>query len=128
MRSSPALSALRRASAVDTTPTCSPFSSTRRTWGEVIISFTRGPSRDGVLSKGGRAIAWLLVAVETLPSQAFFLLRAVFRPSAPRSEERRVGKACVSTCRSRGSPYHQKKNNQKNNKNAIQYTESQNKQ
>src|SRR3546814_17546527 len=23
-----------------------------------------------------------------------------------RSEERRVGKACVSTCRSRGSPYH----------------------
>src|SRR3546814_11347920 len=26
-----------------------------------------------------------------------------------RSEERRVGKECVSTCRSRGSPYHQKK-------------------
>src|SRR3546814_16345162 len=25
---------------------------------------------------------------------------------AVRSEERRVGKACVSTCRSRGSPYH----------------------
>src|SRR3546814_6881726 len=24
----------------------------------------------------------------------------------PRSEERRVGKECVSTCRSRGSPYH----------------------
>src|SRR3546814_13930621 len=28
----------------------------------------------------------------------------VFR--AKRSEERRVGKECVSTCRSRGSPYH----------------------
>src|SRR3546814_14608800 len=28
-----------------------------------------------------------------------------------RSEERRVGKECVSTCRSRGSPYHSKKNN-----------------
>src|SRR3546814_15959392 len=27
-----------------------------------------------------------------------------------RSEERRVGKACVSTCRSRWSPYHSKKN------------------
>src|SRR3546814_17829853 len=27
----------------------------------------------------------------------------------PRSEERRVGKECVSTCRSRGSPYHSKK-------------------
>src|SRR3546814_14127394 len=26
-----------------------------------------------------------------------------------RSEERRGGKACVSTCRSRGSPYHLKK-------------------
>src|SRR3546814_14220345 len=25
---------------------------------------------------------------------------------AGRSEERRVGKECVSTCRSRGSPYH----------------------
>src|SRR3546814_13616521 len=28
-----------------------------------------------------------------------------------RSEERRVGKECVSTCRSRGSPYHKKKKN-----------------
>src|SRR3546814_20639715 len=27
-----------------------------------------------------------------------------------RSEERRVGKECVSTCRSRWSPYHQKQN------------------
>src|SRR3546814_17220582 len=26
-----------------------------------------------------------------------------------RSEERRVGQECVSTCRSRGSPYHKKK-------------------
>src|SRR3546814_19611289 len=30
--------------------------------------------------------------------------------SAKRSEERRVGKECVSTCRSRWSPYHYKKN------------------
>src|SRR3546814_8504855 len=28
------------------------------------------------------------------------------RHMAPRSEERRVGKECVSTCRSRWSPYH----------------------
>src|SRR3546814_16133165 len=27
----------------------------------------------------------------------------------PRSEERRVGKECVSTCRYRWSPYHEKK-------------------
>src|SRR3546814_11183959 len=30
-----------------------------------------------------------------------------------RSEERRVGKECVSTCRSRWSPYHETKNNNK---------------
>src|SRR3546814_20432863 len=29
----------------------------------------------------------------------------------PRPEGRRVGKACVSTCRSRGPPYHEKKKN-----------------
>src|SRR3546814_15646373 len=32
-----------------------------------------------------------------------------------RSEERRVGKECVSTCRSRWSPYHSKKNNKQAN-------------
>src|SRR3546814_15746326 len=31
---------------------------------------------------------------------------AARRPSAKRSEERRVGKECVRTCRSRWSPYH----------------------
>src|SRR3546814_2595746 len=30
----------------------------------------------------------------------------LFRRIDPRSEERRVGKECVSTCRSRWSPYH----------------------
>src|SRR3546814_11894220 len=35
---------------------------------------------------------------------------------AGRSEERRVGKECVSTCRSRWSPYHTKK---KQNKNSV---------
>src|SRR3546814_12299132 len=30
-----------------------------------------------------------------------------------RSEERRVGKECVRTCRSRGSPYHSKKKKKK---------------
>src|SRR3546814_15207864 len=30
-----------------------------------------------------------------------------------RSEERRVGTECVSTCRSRWSPYHKKKNNRR---------------
>src|SRR3546814_12060781 len=31
-----------------------------------------------------------------------------------RSEERRVGKECVSTCRYRWSPYHKKKNKNRN--------------
>src|SRR3546814_18991719 len=34
--------------------------------------------------------------------------------SGQRSEERRVGKACVSTCRSRGSQYAEKKKTKKN--------------
>src|SRR3546814_14566225 len=36
--------------------------------------------------------------------------------AAIRSEERRVGKECVSTCRSRWWPYHYKKTNQLANK------------
>src|SRR3546814_9973373 len=31
---------------------------------------------------------------------------SILRATARRSEERRVGKECVSTCRSRWSPYH----------------------
>src|SRR3546814_14713820 len=34
---------------------------------------------------------------------------AAAAPVAGRSEERRLGKECVSTCRSRWSPYHYKK-------------------
>src|SRR3546814_17926526 len=33
-----------------------------------------------------------------------------------RSEERRVGKECVSTCRSRWSPYHEKKKKRRRNR------------
>src|SRR3546814_18808673 len=36
---------------------------------------------------------------------------AFLEEHAWRSEERRVGKECVSTCRSRWSPYHSKKKN-----------------
>src|SRR3546814_16478311 len=36
-------------------------------------------------------------------------LQPIRRYGFDRSEERRVGKACVSTCRSRGSPEHKKK-------------------
>src|SRR3546814_3413667 len=40
------------------------------------------------------------VDADTLPDKCFLF------PSRVRSEERRVGKECVSTCRSRWSPYH----------------------
>src|SRR3546814_12681643 len=40
-------------------------------------------------------------------------LRQYAGASAARSEERRVGKECVSTCRSRWSPYHKKKKSEK---------------
>src|SRR3546814_13737793 len=39
----------------------------------------------------------------------FCISKSIRRSSRVRSEERRVGKECVSTCRSRWSPYHQKK-------------------
>src|SRR3546814_7617973 len=44
----------------------------------------------------------------TLPADAILVAR---------SEERRVGKECVSTCRSRWSPNHSKKNKTNKNKN-----------
>src|SRR3546814_13951658 len=36
----------------------------------------------------------------------WLVLGIAYSASITRSEERRVGKACVSTCRSRWSPYH----------------------
>src|SRR3546814_12339958 len=38
-----------------------------------------------------------------------------YRNKIDRSEERRVGQECVSTCRSRWSPYHSKKKTRKEN-------------
>src|SRR3546814_13672135 len=40
-------------------------------------------------------------------------LQLVLAQAGVRSEERRVGKECVSTCRSRWSPYHYKKKKNK---------------
>src|SRR3546814_12583173 len=51
------------------------------------------------------AHAWLArynASLDQAPSARHALLRE-------KSEERRVGKECVSTCRSRWSPYHSKK-------------------
>src|SRR3546814_17235281 len=50
----------------------------------------------------------LLASGFTITALHNHLLRS--SPATMRSEERRVGKECVSTCRSRWSPYHYKKN------------------
>src|SRR3546814_15650943 len=51
---------------------------------------------------------WLLYAPLLVPQVAFLFGAQVLAIQAgiDRSEERRVGKECVSTCRSRWSPYH----------------------
>src|SRR3546814_14190687 len=56
----------------------------------------------------------LMLGLTGMPaSGASLLLNAegVFTALLARSAERRVGKECVRTCRSRWSPYHSKKNN-----------------
>src|SRR3546814_20216365 len=45
--------------------------------------------------------------IEPVNLRSAWLISRACRPT--RSEERRVGKECVSTCRSRWSPYHSKK-------------------
>src|SRR3546814_13944574 len=48
-----------------------------------------------------------LPAGTTLSYRAIATFSETVQPGTPdRSEERRVGKECVSTCRSRWSPYH----------------------
>src|SRR3546814_12671843 len=69
---------------------------------------------------GGLELAQVLVALAVLaageadraraagfePVEQFLVALAGVRQLAGRSEERRVGKECVSTCRTRRSPYH----------------------
>src|SRR3546814_8075928 len=50
--------------------------------------------------------AWLELAVENRYQPAVPALENFLTVQGRRSEERRVGKECVSTCRSRWSPYH----------------------
>src|SRR3546814_11088614 len=64
-----------------------------------------GLAKHGV-ARGTRTV------VMVRPTPEFFLVMfALFKAGAvQRSEERRGGKECVSTCRSRGAPVHYKKN------------------
>src|SRR3546814_14964312 len=58
---------------------------------------------------GDEALLLVLAADHLIADQAAFgkaVQRAAELAQQGRSEERRVGKECVSTCRSRRSPYH----------------------
>src|SRR3546814_13168353 len=61
----------------------------------------QGPSKAVAYGMSRKSSASIRVRLPTIP------IAQRFRPDLPsRSEERRVGKECVSTCRSRWSPYH----------------------
>src|SRR3546814_13167265 len=60
-----------------------------------------------LIAKREFGVAESVLAQRDLADDAFVALLDDLDPVvAIRSEERRVGKACVSTCRSRWSPYH----------------------
>src|SRR3546814_13528234 len=61
----------------------------------------------GINEKAGRVPG---LSHRSLRQAAVFFCSAIHL-STRRSEERRVGKECVSTCRSRWSPYHKKQKN-----------------
>src|SRR3546814_12291802 len=48
----------------------------------------------------------LILTIQAHPAVALFLISLAQGRNVNRSEERRVGKECVSTCRSRWLPYH----------------------
>src|SRR3546814_11097167 len=72
-----------------------------RNGGFVSAGFALGPS--DLLAKVGKPRARELYR---LSQDAVALVRRRAERIGDRSEERRVGKECVSTCRSRWSPYH----------------------
>src|SRR3546814_15202870 len=65
-----------------------------------------------ILNKGGTLGAYIADFLLFLFGYSAWLWVVLL---AQRSEERRVGKECVSTCRSRWSPYHYKKKEKKIN-------------
>src|SRR3546814_16929396 len=99
-------------------------------WGRIIQtasahSLTASPFKSAyVTAKHGIAGFTKTVALETATfgitanciSPGYVWTPLVENQIPDRSEERRVGKECVSTCRSRGSRYHYKKKQKNKNK------------
>src|SRR3546814_9456457 len=87
----------------------------RKTAYEMRISDWSSDVCSSVLLAGGAALvigteAYYLVLIAATEGRTIFYATAMGIgwgvAAAIRSEESRVGKECVSTCRSRGSPYH----------------------
>src|SRR3546814_18073521 len=68
--------------------------------GLTVIGFDVDQDRIASLNQGKSPLTHIGDAAITA------LVGGGFEATDDRSEERRVGKECVSTCRSRGSPYH----------------------
>src|SRR3546814_11396165 len=64
-----------------------------------------GADIEGIIGRAWRAS--LIAGHKSIPREALAAaLEGFMQSTQSRSEERRVGKECVSTCRARWSPYH----------------------
>src|SRR3546814_8840846 len=72
------------------------------------VRSTQHQAHVGLGRTNGRNDRWVRCSTSIRNSVASWLRHTSSQPASPsaRSEERRVGKECVSTCRSRWSPYH----------------------
>src|SRR3546814_15214796 len=61
---------------------------------------------EAILTEGGKVAAEILFPLNAVGDKEGCTRHPDGSVTTPRSEERRVGKECVSTCRSRWSPYH----------------------
>src|SRR3546814_14020729 len=70
-----------------------------------VITINRPEARNAIDYDTSQALADAFDAAEADPEVWAVVLTGAGDKAFSRSEERRVGKECVSTCRSRGSPY-----------------------
>src|SRR3546814_14610693 len=90
-----------------------------QTSGLSVVSIAKNYDKRSVLSDVSLSVAKGEVVGLLGPNGAgkttcFYSIMGLVKPDSgrilmDRSEERRVGRGCVGTCRSRGSPYHSKK-------------------
>src|SRR3546814_19784607 len=78
---------------------------------------TSSPPPLGPITNRGGISPWPIPAGNSMNTWALSSkARTGHHGALSRSEERRVGKECVRTCRSRWSPYHSKKKHKDNTK------------